>query len=118
MGAEEASERVVLEIIYTQQAVLHRYSESQANRIDMWRNMCAGRMGRRRPQDGTEVKPKTAWAVVHSGDEIDCWDHTVPVYWLKSIALQEMKSHSFSDIRIVRVKITQVRRRMGRKEKP
>ena len=57
------------------------------------------------------MRPLFAWAVVHSGDEIDCWDERVPVYWFKSVANVAKLHHTFSDSRIVRVKITEVRKR-------
>jgi hypothetical protein len=54
------------------------------------------------------MKPLQAWAIVHSGDQIDCWDHRVPIFWMKKVATEELKN-SFSDSRIVHVEIKEIR---------
>ena len=55
------------------------------------------------------MKPLRAWAVVHSGDQIDCWNWQIPVYWFKYQAIRERKKHTFSDSRVVRVEIREIR---------
>jgi hypothetical protein len=55
------------------------------------------------------MKSLKAWAVVHSGDQIDCWDHRVPIYWGRIVAIDECERLSFSDSRVVRVEIKEVR---------
>ena len=52
------------------------------------------------------MKPFYAWAVVHSGDRIDTWDWRVPVYWFRRQAVAEQKKHTFSDSRVVKVRIS------------
>ncbi len=58
------------------------------------------------------MKPIFAYAIVHSGNEIDIYDRRVPVFWLKRVALAEMKHKSFSDSKVVRVEIRQAKRQM------
>ena len=69
-----------------------------------------------RPEAG-DMKPLKAWAIVHSGDQVDCWDHRVPVFWLRSIAAAEKLRYTFADSRVVRVEIREVKkRRTARKQ--
>ena len=51
------------------------------------------------------MKPLFAWAIVHSGNQIDCWDWRIPIYWYKNQAIAEKKKHTFSDSRIVKVRV-------------
>jgi hypothetical protein len=60
------------------------------------------------------MKPLLAWAVVRIGDQIDCWDERVPVYWRRSIAMRAKEHHTFSNTRLVRVKITEAKKRKVR----
>jgi hypothetical protein len=50
-----------------------------------------------------------AWAIVHSGDELDLFDERCPVYWLRRIAKKEAFQRSFKDSRVVRVEIREVK---------
>ncbi len=65
--------------------------------------------------DDLKMKPLKAWAVVHSGNEMDCWNHRVPVFWLKSIATREKRDQTFSDSRVVKVEIREIKRRIRKK---
>ena len=56
------------------------------------------------------MKSFYAWAVVDSGDKIDTWDWRVPIYWYRRHAVEERKKHTFPDSRVVKVKITEVKR--------
>jgi len=57
------------------------------------------------------MKPFYAWAVVHSGDNIDCWDWRIPVYWYMRQAIEAKKKYTFSNSKVVRVYITLAQKR-------
>ena len=61
-----------------------------------------------------DFKSLTAWAVVHSENEIDCWDWRIPIYWFKKQATAEKKKHTFSDSRVVKVRVIKYRRKRNK----
>ena len=59
------------------------------------------------------MKTLKAYAIMDSNNRLACWNHQLPIYWKRGIALDEKRQNCFADSKVITVMITPCAKRVA-----